>query len=161
MIILSLLAVGFYMAGIDNDAPDKYDLYPLHKSFGMIALVLALIRLPVRIKTDIPAPLEGLKAWENKLSHAVHILLYVAMISMTWSGYLMSSTFIYGEGIEIFGLFTVGDLTPKSEVWSGIFHTAHGYLAWSFVVLLTLHIAGVFKHRLFDEKENDVLPRML
>ena len=38
--IMGLLVIGFYMADIDPDAPNKYELYPLHKSFGMLALLL-------------------------------------------------------------------------------------------------------------------------
>ncbi len=161
MIIMTLLAVGTYMAGIDPDASDKYDLYPLHKAFGMIALLLVLVRLPVRLKSELPAPLLGLKKWEHTLSHLVHLGLYGAMLSMTLSGYFMNSTFPYVTGIDMFGLFTVPDITPKSEYWNGICHEIHGFTAWAFAVLLTLHLAGVAKHRFMDDKENDVLPRMM
>jgi len=159
--IMTLLAVGFYMADIDPDAADKYDLYPLHKAFGMIALVLVLLRFPARAKGPIPSPIEGFKKWEHQLSHLVHIGLYVAMLSMTWSGYFMNSTYAYVEGVDIFGLFSVPDMTPKSEYWNGITHEIHTVTAWSFVVLLSLHLAGVAKHRLLDGKENDVLKRMI
>ena len=159
--IMALLVVGFYMADIDPDAVDKYELYPLHKSFGMVALLLVLIRLPIRLKGPVPAPAQWLEEWEKKLSHLVHILLYVAMLTMTWSGFLMNSTFPYVTGVEVFGLFTVPDITPKSEYWNDIFHQMHGVGAWSFVVLLGLHLGGVFKHRVLDGKEKDVLKRMV
>jgi len=161
MTIMVLLVVGFYMADIDSNAADKYDLYPVHKAFGMIALLLVMLRLPVRAKGPVPAPAQGLLKWEHQLSHWVHIGLYVAMISMTWSGYLMSSTYAYVDGVDIFGLFTVPDITSKSEFWNGIFHQIHSITAWSFVVLLSLHLAGVAKHRLLDNHENDVLKRMI
>ncbi len=159
--IMALLAVGFYMAGIDPDASDKYDLYPMHKAFGMVALLLVMIRLPVRAKGQLPPPANGLQQWEHKLSHLVHLGLYVAMLAMTWSGYFMNSTYPYVTGIDIFGLFTVPDITAKSEYWNGIAHQVHSFTAWSFVVLLSLHLAGVFKHRLLDGKEKDVLQRMI
>lgn len=159
--IISLLVVGFYMADIDPDAADKYALYPLHKAFGMIALLLVMLRLPVRLKDPVPSPIKSFKKWEHQLSHSVHIGLYVAMFSMTWSGYLMSSTYAYVEGVDIFGIFTVPDITPKSEYWNAIAHQVHTFTAWSFVVLLSLHLAGVVKHRIVDGKENDVLKRMI
>jgi cytochrome b561 len=159
--IVSLLVVGFYMADIDADAVDKYELYPLHKSFGMVALLLVMIRLPVRFKGTIPAPAHWLQTWEKKLSHVVHLLLYVAMLTMTWSGLFMNSTYPYVTGIDVFGLFTVPDITPKSEYWNDIAHQFHTFAAWSFVVLLGLHLGGVFKHRMLDGKDKDVLGRML
>jgi cytochrome b561 len=159
--IMTLLVVGFYMADIDPDAVDKYDLYPIHKAFGMIALLLVLLRLPVRAKGPIPPPMEGFKKWECQLSRLVHIGLYVAMLTMTWSGYLMNSTYAYVEGVDIFGLFSVPDITPKDEYWNGVAHQFHTITAWSFVVLLSLHLGGVAKHRLLDGREKDVLKRMI
>lgn len=159
--IMGLLVIGFYMADIDPDAPNKYELYPLHKSFGMLALLLVMIRLPIRLKGDIPEPAQWLESWEKKLSHVVHVLLYVAMLVMTWSGFLMNSTFPYVTGVEVFGLFTVPDITPKSEFWNEIFHVFHSVGAWSFIVLLALHLGGVFKHRVLDGKDKDVLKRMV
>lgn len=161
LMIMTLLAIGFFMADIPDDATNKYDLYPYHKAFGMIVLCMVLIRLPLRFKGPLPAPADGLTVWEQYLSHWVHILLYIAMFAMTFSGYFMSSTFEHAHGISMFGLFTVPDITSKSEYWSGIFHTIHHYGAWSFVALLGLHIAGVIKHRFIDAEGNDVLKRMI
>lgn len=161
LMIISLLAVGFFMADIPDDAPNKYDLYPLHKAFGFIVLILVLGRILVRVISKVPALPQSLAAWEVKLSHIVHILLYIAMITMTWSGYLMSSFFPHSQGLDLFGIVTVPDLVEKSEEWSGFFHEIHGYCAWFFVALLVFHIAGVIKHRFFDAKESDVLKRMM
>ncbi|MBV1873547.1 MAG: cytochrome b [Gammaproteobacteria bacterium] len=161
LIIVTLLCVGLYMASIPDDAANKYNLYPLHKAFGFIVLTLLLVRLPARILTTTPSPQTGLKTWEIKLSHAVHGLIYLAMFTMTFSGYLMSSTFPYSHGLDIFGLFTIPDITSKSEQWSGIFHEIHEITAFLFITLLILHIAGALKHRFIDAPEQDVLKRML
>lgn len=159
--IMSLLTIGFYMSNLDPDAADKYALYPLHKAFGMIALLLVMLRLPTRAKGPIPDPASGLKLWESRLSQQVHIALYVAMLAMTWSGYFMNSTYAHASGIDMFGLFNIPDITEKTEYWNAICHQIHSVTAWSFIVLLTLHLAGVAKHRWFDGKEQNVLPRMI
>lgn len=161
LLILGLLVVGFYMADIPEQAADKYTLYPWHKAFGMIALLLVLLRLPARWRGPIPQSAPGLQAWEAKLSHLVHILLYPAMLAMTFSGYFMSSYYPHSHGIEMFGLFTVPEITGKNEEMSGLFHSIHSISAWSLVVLLSLHIAGVLKHRFLDQPESNVLPRMI
>ncbi len=161
VLIIGLLAMGFFMADIPETAPNKYNLYPLHKSLGMIVMLLLLLRLPARWRGPLPAEAAALEVWEQRLSHLVHLLLYVAMLAMTLSGYFMSSFYPHAQGIEMFGLFTIPDITSKSEAVSGYFHTLHSAGAWSFVVLLGLHIAGVVKHRFFDRPESNVLPRML
>ena len=160
-LILGLIAVGFYMADLPADAADKYDLYPTHKALGFIVLVLLLLRIPSRLKGPIPKLPTGLAQWESALSHSIHGLLYLGMIAMTVSGYLMSSTYLHSDGLDIFGLFTVPDLTSKSEYWNGIFHTIHEWSAWAISGALVLHLAGVIKHRFVDAPERDVLQRMM
>ena len=49
----------------------------------------------------------------------------IAMITMTWPGYLMSSFYPNAKGISLFGIMTVPDITQKSEYWSGVFHEIH------------------------------------
>ena len=159
--IISLIIVGFVMSNIPADAPNKYDLYPLHKAFGFLALLLLLVRVPARFRGKIPEPSSTLETWEIKLSHLVHTLLYLSMFSMTISGYLMSSTYPYAQGLDLFGLITVPDITPKSEYWNGIMHTVHSISAWVLTVSLVLHLAGVIKHRFLDDPKSDVLKRMI
>ncbi len=160
-LIFGLLVVGFYMSNIEADAPDKYELYPIHKSLGFIVLMLFFIRVVTRLRSHIPVPPEGLQSWEVRLSHAVHGLLYISMFSMALSGFMMNSTYAYVEGLDMFGLFTVPDITAKSEYWNSIFHTVHETAAYILVGSLVLHLAGVVKHRFMDASENDVLARMV
>ena len=160
-IVMTLIGVGFYMANLPDDAANKYDLYPLHKAFGFIVLILFLIRFPARLKGPIPEAAEGLKQWEVKLSHLIHIVLYLSMFSMAVSGYFMNSTFPYVQGLDLFGLVTVPDITAKSEYWNDITHTIHSVSAYLLTGSLILHLAGVVKHRFFDERAQDVLKRMV
>ena len=150
VLILGMLFVGFYMANIPADAPNKFALYPWHKSFGLIVLLLVLIRLPVRWRGPLPEEAPGLQVWEHKLSKLVHVLLYVAILLMTCSGYLMSSFHPQVHGIDMFGWFTVPDITSKDKSLSGAMEEFHEFVAISFCVLLTLHIGAVLKHRLLD-----------
>ena len=56
---------------------------------------------------------------------------------------------------------SVGDLIEKDEEMAYLLHSVHEACGWIFAVLLTLHIAGVVKHRFFDKSEADVLPGMI
>lgn len=161
ILIIGMLCVGFYMANIPSDAPNKYSLYPWHKSFGLIVMLLVLIRLPVRWRGPLPDQAPGLQVWEHKLSKVVHVLLYAAMLLMTFSGYLMSSFHPQIDGIDMFGWFKVPDVTGKDKALSGAMHELHEIVAVLFCILLVLHIGGVIKHRLLDGPGKDVLPRML
>ena len=159
--ILGLVVIGFYMANIPSDAADKYDLYPLHKAFGFIILLMFVLRFISRLKGPLPQSPTGLANWEQRLSHFVHITLYLSMFSMAVSGFFMNSTYPHVQGLDIFGLFTVPDITDKSEYWNDITHTIHSVSAYVLSASLVLHLAGVIKHRYFDAQENDVLQRMI
>lgn len=163
LLIIGMLSLGFYMANLPQDAPGKYDWYPTHKSLGFIVGTLLVIRLMIRIqfKTELPEPSPYLQDWEKRLSHLVHGLLYLAMFSMVYSGYMMNATFEYASGLDVFGWFTIPDIVEKSAEKNALYRNLHGFSAFAFVGLLVLHLAGVIKHRFVDGKEASVLKRMV
>lgn len=160
MIIIGELALGLYMTQLDGSAPNKYDLYPLHKEFGVLALLLLFWRTSSRLRTGVPDLPSSLTKAEISLAKIGHVALYACMLLMTISGYLMNSTYSGSKGIDFFGLLTFPDVTGKSEFWNGIMHYVHTYTAYAFIAILCLHIAAVIKHRYFDSQNSDVLKRM-
>ncbi len=54
-VLMGLLAAGIYMAQIPMKAPDKFDIYPWHRAFGVVAFALVIIRLIVRFSSPVPA----------------------------------------------------------------------------------------------------------
>ena len=109
------------------------------------------------IKTP-PKPLETLKKWEKLLSHATHMLLYVFMVAVPFSGYLMSNS--YGYPAVFFGL-ELPFLVEKNYEIGKIFSQTHTISAFLLLGLVVIHVLGALKHRFLDDKENDVLKRML
>ena len=162
--IIGMIASGWYMAGLDAAATNKYDLYPLHKSFGVLVILAFVVRLIVRLlaarQNRVPTASSALRQWEKHSSHAAHIGLYLLMATVPVSGYVMSGAFEFGHGIDFFWT-SLPDLVPKDK---GLFDAAkwlHGPLAYGLSALVGLHIAAVIKHRFFDQPQADVLPRML
>jgi cytochrome b561/polyisoprenoid-binding protein YceI len=150
ILILWLLSVGFAMVGIPP-GPDKLWVYALHKSFGILILVLMIGRLLWRQISPRPDALPTHKTWEDTLAKIVHFSLYACVFLMPLSGWIMSSA--GGFPAEFFGLFALPAIVPKNE---GIFEVArnvHGFTAWSILGLLALHFAGAFKHHFLDRDE--------
>ncbi|WKY57271.1 cytochrome b [Vibrio sp. SNU_ST1] len=158
--MIALIFVGAYMHDLPVDAPNKLTMYPWHKSFGILIMLLFFVRLYIRRKSTLPALPKGIKSWEAKLSHFIHIALYTSMIAMPITGYLMSSTYKYSHGIDFFGL-TLPDALPKSDELFELFHTLHDKMGVLILILVALHIAGALKHRFLESKENDVLNRII
>ena len=159
VVIIGLLGSGVFMANfIAGDASYRGDVYHIHKSFGVVALFLIIIRVINRIKNTPPTLPESIKKIEQTLAHIGHNALYALMLLMPLSGYLMSNS--YGYQVKLFSI-TMPDLVAKNYDLGAIFSGAHQYLGYLMVAVLVAHIAGALKHRYFDEnKENDVLKRI-
>lgn len=147
VMMIGLLAVGLYMSDLDP-SPQKWELYGIHKALGMTVLALVSLRILWRGTHRPPAPLGSWAAWEHRLAGFVHFLLYVGMILMPLSGYIMSSA--GGHDISIFGLFNVPLLIEKNEQLGGAARAAHGLAGNVIIAAIVLHFVGAMKHHIID-----------
>lgn len=148
-LILGLIPVGLGM-GLIPDSPLKFEVYGMHKSFGLLVFFLGLSRLLWRFITPAPDHLETHKPWERKLASAAHFWLYVCIIGMPLSGWLMSSA---GEfPVPFFGI-QMPHLIGKDEGLGNLFYEIHEILAYTLLIILGLHIAGALKHHVLDKDE--------
>ncbi len=153
--VLGLFGLGLYMVELTYYDPLYRTLPSLHKSIGLTVAALWVVRLVWRMIDPPPAPL-GTVAWQNRLAHVVHGLLYLLMLGLFVSGYLISTA--DGRPIVVFGLFEVGaSLTlPRQEDVAG---AVHAILAWTLIGLTGLHALAAVKHHVIDR--DATLRRML
>lgn len=147
LIIFTLIPVGLYM-GTMAYGPDKLQVVLLHKSFGFLALFLVIGRIIWRIITPPPEALSTHASWEHTLATAAHGFLYLALIGMPLSGWVMSSAGEYP--VPFFGL-QMPDIVGKNEALGHLAHEVHEYLAFGLIFAVGLHVAGAFKHVLIDK----------
>jgi cytochrome b561 len=158
-LILALIFLGIYMANfLPKDAENRMMIYGLHKSFGVIALILILVRIINRILKPAPKLPETITKSEQILAHIAHIGLYFLMLLVPLSGYLMSNSF--GYPVHLFSIEMPFLVTANQELGK-IFHETHEIAGYCLFALVMLHVVGVIKHRFFDKAENDVLKRMI
>ena len=155
LIVLCLLAIGYYMAEMAF-SPFKLELYTYHKSFGMIILGLTVLRviwkhIDVRIK-----PLDTHTRLEHFLSKFIHILLYIGLIGMPISGWLMSNAGEFPN--SFFGLFEFPHLVEKNEELFKLTRSVHSIFAYMLILAIGLHIVGALKHHIIDK--DNTLKRM-
>jgi cytochrome b561 len=94
--------------------------------------------------------------WEKALARATHAALYLIMIGMPLTGWVVVSTSPLNIPTLLFHVVpwphvpVVHDLpaTAKAGVNSS-FGTVHLVLAWSALALIALHIVGALKHGFF------------
>ncbi|MDX2083506.1 MAG: cytochrome b [Rickettsiales bacterium] len=159
ILILGILAVGIYMTQfLPKDSPNHLQIYELHKSFGVIALVFIFIRVINRLIFKAPKLPQSMPRIEQILGHLGHLGLYVLMLIVPLSGYLMSNSF--GFVVKFFSAEL--PLLISTDFERGkIFAAIHELGAYALLALIVVHILAVIKHRFFDKPENDVLKRMI
>lgn len=138
-LIISLLVLGTILVNIKPNLSTLW-LYGLHKTLGICALSLALIRLIWHRISPPPAPIGPATALTNRAARAAHIALYALMFAVPLSGCIASSA--TGLDVVIFNTFTLPQIAPVSEVWEKAGFAIHHYLTKALIALLFAHIAG-------------------
>jgi cytochrome b561 len=142
-----ILAMLFIGVGFESTVMPKYlVLVAIHKSLGFVVLVLALIRLAVRLRygaPPLPADLPGPMKLAAQLSHYA---LYALMIGMPLIGWAMLSAAEYP--VVIFGGLQLPAILPQSDRLHTLLWDAHLALAFAFVALILMHVAAALFHAL-------------
>jgi cytochrome b561 len=157
-LIIFLLGLGIYMSDfLSNESPNRLEIYNLHKSLGVLVLILVFLRIINRLLTRTPALPFAISALEKKLAKFGHFALYFLMITTPLSGYLMSS--FAGYPVKLFAIELPNFFEANFKI-AGFFSEAHELSAFSLLGLIVIHILAVIRHRFFDKPGNDVLNRM-
>lgn len=146
LIIAGLLFLGHYMTSLDF-SEDKLALYAWHKSFGLLILLLVLVRVFLHIVIRKPKPLSTYTTPEKILARLAHLFLYLALIVIPLSGWIMSSAGDFA--IQFFGI-DVPDITNKDEAVFKLSREVHEILALVLTFVVGLHILGALKHHFID-----------
>ena len=156
-LMFAVLPIAWVMVNMPKSAQFRSLLFTLHKSVGLTIVVLVAVRIAWRAKHPVP-PLEvGLARWEKVAASGSHWMLYVILVGMPISGYLLDAA--GGYSISYFGLFSI-PLLPKSPALSSVatwVHVAVGQ--WLVYTLIFLHVAASIWH--ISVRRDGVLDRML
>ena len=152
------VALAWVMVNMPTTAPSREWIYTLHKSFGLTILALVAVRLGWRATHPAP-PLPGKMAkWERLMAFGSHWLLYLILVGMPVSGYVLSAT-ASGKAVPYFDLFTLPEL-PKNHAVSEAARWVHaGFGQWLVYVLIVLHLGATVWHAAI--RRDGVLDRML
>lgn len=162
-VIIVTFGIGFYTAEILDDIYARLGWVQTHKSWGFLAFCLIGVRLLWRAFHPAPDLPDNMSPSERRLAHLGHVGLYVVMLAMPLTGWLMATASPLQEqaGLKnmVFGLFEMPDFLTGDAQLTLIFHWAHWVFAVALVLLLVAHIGAALKHH-FINKDN-VLRRMI
>ncbi|WNC70393.1 cytochrome b [Thalassotalea nanhaiensis] len=154
--IIGLFALGYWMVDLTYYSSWYKTAPHWHKSIGILLLFATVARLIYKFKQPKVSPVASHSKLVKKASKLTHAMLYLMMIVLMISGYLISTA--DGRAIEVFNWFSVaslGELFTNQEDIAGI---VHKYLAYSLIALAAVHAGAAIKHHVIDK--DDTLKRM-
>jgi cytochrome b561 len=142
--ILSMLFIGVGM--VSTVTPKYLTLVQIHKPLGIAILVLALIRLALRIAYGAPALPADLPEPIKLAANLSQYIFYVLMIGMPLIGWGMLSAASYP--VVLFGSVHLPSILPLSPSLHTLLWHAHYYLAFAFFALILMHVSAILFHKL-------------
>ncbi|WP_375574116.1 cytochrome b/b6 domain-containing protein [Ahrensia marina] len=142
LIIAALLIGNFALDPIPESDPAKIDALRSHMIGGAVILLLMLVRLVVRLRTEHPPEADiGISAL-NRIARLAHWALYLLVFALVGSGIAMSvlgglPPIVFGGSGDPLPVFD--ELAPRA---------AHGFFAAALAILILGHIAAAFYHEL-------------
>jgi cytochrome b561 len=147
LVAVCVLAMFFIGVGMVSTVTPKFlPLIAIHKSLGVSILVLALIRLAVRLRYGAPALPTDLPEPMKLAAYLSHYALYALMIAMPLLGLAMLSAAAYP--VVVFGGMRLPQILPQSDSLHTWLWGAHFYLAFAFFALVLMHVAAALYHAL-------------
>lgn len=142
LLVASLFMGSNVLSEIKNSDPEKLFSLRMHMSIGMCILVLTLIRLGVRLKSQKPPHADIGNALLNKLGVLAHYILYLLVILMAVSG--MAISIMAGLPDIVFGgsgaaLPATFDEFPPRLV--------HGIIAKLLMITIIAHVLAALYHQ--------------
>ena len=155
VLILGLLVLGLYMHELPL-SPRKLQLYAWHKWAGVTVFALVWLRLAWRLSHPAPPLSEALSPLNRRAAHAGHTLLYVLMVAIPLSGWLMSSA----KGFQTvwFGVLPIPDLLARDPALGEFLAGVHQVLNLSLMATLLGHVCAALWHHFIHH--DDTLRRM-
>lgn len=147
ILVLAMLTLGYFMA--------TPGFYSLHKLTGLLVLILVAARIIWMLINSQPEL--NINRYEKILAQSVKVLLYLAILIMPLSGWMMATAF--GSAPHIGNLRIAMPGIPLSHSLAKTLMQVHNTTAIILIVLISLHLLGALKHHFIDR--NTILVRML
>jgi cytochrome b561 len=150
-IVLGLMAANWHLS------PTKLELFFWHKSTGMLILALVGLRILWRLVNPTPELPSGMAAWERTAARLSDLLLYVLMIALPVTGWIVNSA--SNVPFRIFWLIPLPAIVAPDKPTAEFAALVHGGLFALLALVLVAHVGAALRHHYV--KRDTVLTRML
>ena len=162
-LIIGMLIVGKYLHHLDQTDPLRFTLTQWHKTFGILILLLAVVRLLWRLTHRAPEHPANAPGWERFAANISHIALYALLFIAPVTGWMMVSVSPLNIDTYLFNVIPwphlpwLQDLVNRESA-EARFRQSHVISTGALIALLLLHVGAALKHHFIDK--DTVLTRM-
>ena len=146
--IIAMLAFGLYIEDLPR-SPEKGELMGIHKSIGVLILVVASLRIIWLMINKFPIALSSMPVWQERIAKLTHWVLILGTVFMPISGILMNIG--SGRALSVFDYKLMAGSGEKIELLSDIGRIVHGFGSKLLILFVVLHILGAIKHQFIDK----------
>ena len=143
ILLLIQIPLGFYLVDLDF-GEERLSIENIHIIIGLTIFYLVIMRLLNKIFNPTPKLDPSIFKGQRFIAKLNHILLYVAILSITISGILKK--LFNGETLVIF--FKEITIQDNFEL-ADQFYNIHIFSNYTIIALIALHISAVIIHKLF------------
>ena len=154
-LVLTMLFIGIGM--VSTVGPRYHALLSIHRSIGIVILVLVAIRLINRLINPPPPLPADLPWWQVLAAKASHYVLYGLMFGLPLVGWAMLSA--AGYPIVVFGAVHLPAILPHDVAVFAVLRTVHTVLALLLFATFLAHLGAALFHALI--RRDEVLPSMV
>lgn len=156
LIIFAAFPLGILANGqdltTDEGIRQAFLLFSIHKTTGVLAFTLGIIRLCWTLSQLRPAPIHEDRRVENIVASSVHWMLTIALIAVPLTGWLSHSA--TSELAPIWWPFGQSlPFVPKDAALAEGFGAMHQLFTKVLLAAVALHMAGALKHVLIDQDQ--------
>ncbi len=156
VLVFSLLPLGWYMHELPLGL-ERYRYVELHKSLGLVALLLMIGRSLWRAFNPPPPLPENLPRWEITAAKLTHWALYGLLFLQLLFGMIL--VWAANSPLTLFGLMALPSPIAPDKPLRHLMEEAHEITALVIVILLILHVGAALRHHFI--LRNNILRRML
>lgn len=146
--MITLIAIGWYMTGLDDESVLYWRMLDLHEALGLSVFVLFLVKVAWMILSPNPSLLPELARWERFAARVVHTTFIVAIALISVTGFLFAAS--NGEAINLYDVIEIPDIGQLSKSVRATLSDVHMYMAYGCAALIVVHIAAALKHHFID-----------
>jgi cytochrome b561 len=142
-LVIGALGLGAFMVLAVHSAATRFELTQTHKSIGVSVLAVARICLRCLMRAPKPEPASRSVAI---IAKAVHVGLYLMLLLLPLSGWLMVTSTPVRVPTAVFGLFELPYPLGPDIARFRLAHAAHIVLAVALAAVIVLHVAAALVH---------------